>query len=156
MKQLYYKVGLILGIFKSEDFVKASQVVAKAIEFFNKDNDRVIELFNEDSDSGTYETHSGLCRSLVRSFRYHGMKRVLYGEDVHKILHKFNPGFLEAKYTYTNLMKNPLYTDSQCWGHYWWDDGDYYLRLNALNKLYRYYLAHDILIKKSKYTPYNF
>lgn len=143
MKQLYYKVGLILGIFKSEDFVKASQVVAKAIEFFN-----------EDHDKDTYEAPGapGLCRSLVRAFRYYGMGRVLYGEDVHKVLYKFNPGFLEAKYTYTNLMENPFYIDSPCWGHYWWDDGDYYPRLNALNKLYRYYLAHDILIKKSDHS----
>lgn len=151
MKQLYYRVGLILGIFKSGEFVKASWVVAKAIEFFNDDSYRVIECFNEDPDSDTYETHSGLCRPLVRAFRYHGMNRVLYGEDVHKILYKFNPGFLKAKYTHTNLMTHPFYIDSPCWEKYWWDDGEYYLRLNALNKLYRYYLAHDILIKKSAY-----
>lgn len=141
MKQLYYKVGLILGIFKSEDFVKASQVVAKAIEFFNGDHDK-----------GAHEA-LGLCRSLVRAFRYHGMYRVLYGKCVHRILHKFNPGFLEAKYTHTNLMEYPFYINSPCWERYWWDSGDYYPRLNALNKLYRYYLSHDILIKKSDYTP---
>ena len=140
MKQLYYRVGLILGIFKSRDFVKASWVVAKAIEFFNEDHDR-----------GAYKA-LGLCKSLVRAFRYHGMNRVFDGEDVHKILYKFNPGFLEAKYTYTNLIENPFYIDSPCWEHYWWDDGDYYPRLNAMNKLYRYYLAHDILIKKSNHS----
>lgn len=150
MKQLYYKVGLILGIFKSKDFVKASWVVAKAIEFFNDDSYRGI-VSNDDSPVYAYAS-LGLCRSLVRAFRYHGMNRVFYGEDVHKILYKFNPGFLKAKYTHTNLMENPFYIDSPCWGQYWWDEGEYYLRLNALNKLYRYYLAHDILIKKSDHS----
>lgn len=151
MKQLYYKVGLILGIFKSVDFVKASWVVAKAIEFFNEDYYRGIVNVNEDSPVYAYAS-MGLCRSLVRAFRYHGMNRVLYGEDVHKILYKFNPGFLKAKYTHTNLMDHPGYHGSPCWNKYWWDDDDYYPRLNALYKLQRYYMANDILIKKSNFT----
>lgn len=134
MKQLYYKVGILLGIFKSEDFVKASQVIAKAIEIFKK-------------------VPMGLCRSLTKAFIYYDIFGIINGEDVHKILHKFNPGFLEAKYTHTNLMENPFYIGSPCWGKYWWDAWDYHPRLNALNKLYKYYLAHDILIKKSDHTP---
>lgn len=145
MKQLYYKVGILLGIFKHSDFVKASQVVTEAIKIYKQ---RYDELFN-----GRYHHRvPGLCKTLCMAFNYYGMDKVHYGEDVHKILHKFNPGFLKAKYTHTNLMTHPGYYGSPCWGKYWWDDGDYYPRLNALNKLQRYYMTHDILIKKSNFT----
>lgn len=161
MKQLYYKVGLLLGIFKSEEFVKASQVINKALNIYK-------DLYNKSTkiiEIGKYRMTIGLCRAMRDAFNSYGMDHVLDGRHIHKILRKFNPGFLNAKYTHTNLMKHPFYYGSPCWGKYWWEDDDYYSRLNALNKLQRYYMANDILIKKSNYQskikksnlqPYNF
>lgn len=150
MKQLYYKVGLLLGIFKHSDFVKASQVITRAIEIYN-------HRYDEWSNDRYSHRVPGLCKTLRMAFNYYGInipdkKSYGYGEGIHKILSKFNPGFLGAKYTHTNLMDHPNYHGSPCWNQYWWDDDAYYQRLNALNKLQRYYITHDILIKKSNFT----
>ena len=149
MKQLYYKVGLLIGIFKHSDFVKASQLVTRAIEIYN-------QLHEERSKDRYHHKVPGLCRTLRMAFIYYNIdipykETYGYGEGIHKVLSKFNPGFLEAKYTHTNLMDHPNYRGSLCWNLYWWDD-DYYQRLNALNKLQRYYMIHDLLIKKSNFT----
>ena len=146
MKQLYYRVGILLGIFKHSDFVKASQVVIRAIEIYKQHYDERVSEFSK---------VSGLCRILRMAFNYYGINIPYtdgYGEGVHQILKKFNPGFLKAKYTHTNLMDHPNYYGSPCWNRYWWDDDDYYPRLNALYKLLRYYMTNDILIKKSNFT----
>lgn len=148
MKQLYYKVGLLLGIFKHSDFVKASQVITRAIKIYKNRYDEWA------SNKGSFHV-PGLCKSLLIAFNYYDIdvpykEGYGYGEGIHRILKKFNPGFLKAKYTHTNLMDHPNYNGSPCWNLYWWDDDDYYQRLNALSKLQRYYMAHDILIKIKK------
>lgn len=148
MKQLYYKVGILLGIFKHSDFVKASRVVTLAIKIYN-------DLYDE------WRYHhrgaSGLCKALRMAFTYYDIcipykEAYGYGEGIYKILSKFNPGFLKAEYTHTNLMEHPGYHGSPCWNRYWWNEDDYYSRLNALSKLQRYYMTHDILVKKSNLT----
>lgn len=63
MKQIYYKVGLMLGIFKPEDFVKASQIINEAIDKFNT----ICTLW--DQNPQVRGDSPGLCEVMGKAFK---------------------------------------------------------------------------------------
>lgn len=121
LRQWYYRVCLFLGIYKMEDFVTVSDVV----------NEAYIDLYSSPCTNG-------LCL-LLRDALYKHAGIYAYSTIV-KYIPKFTKKFVGA----------PKRT--RC--GYWWPDlhglEAREIRLEALTKLYNYYIDHDELILKGK------
>lgn len=123
LRQWYYRVCLFLGIYKREDFVKVSEVVKNAYKNF--------------CDCCYLD---GLCIFLRRALWIKAKISIDIGE-VQRYIPKFTRQFLGAP-------KERLRFD------YWWsiseEEESRTVRLEALTKLYNYYINHDELILKEK------
>ena len=121
LRQWYYRVCLFLGIYKMEDFVTVSEVVNEAYK----------ELYSSPNTNG-------LCVLLNRALcKLAGI--YAYGITV-KYIPKFTKKFVGAPERTCN--------------DFWWPDlhgiEAREIRLEALTKLYNYYIDHDELILKGK------
>lgn len=120
LRQWYYRVCLFLGIYKREDFVTVSDVL----------NEAYIDLY-----SSSYT--NGLCVLLNHALYKCAGINTYY---IRKYIPKFTKKFVGA----------PKRT--RC--GYWWPDlhglEAREIRLEALTKLYNYYIDHDELILKGK------
>lgn len=123
LRQWYYRVCLFLGIYKSEDFVKVSEVVNVAYR----------NLY-------THPFVEGLCIFLRRALWCKAEISININE-VQRYIPKFTRQFVGAP-------KERLRSD------FWWDitqgEESRTVRLEALTKLYNYYINHDELILKGK------
>lgn len=123
LRQWYYRVCLFLGIYKREDFVTVSEVVMDAYR----------ELYN-------CSYTEGLCCFLGEALRCKA-EIVIDFDKIQRYIPKFTRQFVGAP--------------KERWRcAYWWDttneEESRTVRLEALAKLYNYYVAHDELILKGK------
>lgn len=123
LRQWYYRVCLFLGIYKREDFVKVSEVVKGAY-----------------IDLRTCFYAEGLCFFLRRAL-YNKAKIPIGFNEIQRYVPKFTRRFVGAPEGRLHL-------------NYWWKltDGEESrtVRLEALTKLFNYYIDHDELILKGK------
>lgn len=123
LRQWYYRVCLFLGIYKREDFIKVSEVVKDA--YIGLYNDSYVE---------------GLCIFLIRAL-WRKAKISIGLDEVQRYIPKFTRQFVGAP-------KERLRSD------YWWEitkgEESRTVRLEALTKLYNYYINHDELILKGE------
>lgn len=123
LRQWYYRVCLFLGIYKREDFVNVSEVVKGAYR-----------------DLRTHSYVDGLCVFLRRAL-WRKAKISININEVQRYIPKFTRYFVGAP-------KERLRFD------YWWvisdEEESRTVRLEALDKLYNYYINHDELILKGK------
>lgn len=123
LRQWYYRVCLFLGIYKREDFVTVSEVVKDAYR-----------------DLYACSYVEGLCILLKRALWYKADIAIDINE-IPRVIPKFTRQFVGAP------------KERLCFG-YWWDiaNGEEArtVRLEALIKLYNYYIDHDELILKRK------
>lgn len=123
LRQWYYRVCLFLGIYKRSDFVKVSEVV----------NDAYRDLY-------AYSHASGLC-ILLREALWYKAKISIDVDEIPRYIPKFTRQFVGAP--------------KERWNYaYWWEimnrEESRTVRLEALTKLYNYYINHDELILKRK------
>lgn len=120
LRQWYYRVCLFLGIYKREDFVTVSDVLNEAYKNFY------------------YSLREkGLCVSLNSAlYKCAGIDTC----SPRKYIPKFTKKFVGAP--------------KQTFFGFWWPDllglQSREIRLEALTKLYNYYINHDELILKGK------
>lgn len=123
LRQWYYRICIFLGIYKMEDFVKVSEVVKGAYR----------ELY-----SCSYT--EGLCIFLGKALRRKAEIAVDMGE-IQRYIPKFTRQFVGAPKERSHSA-------------YWWKltngEESRTVRLEALTKLYNYYINHDELILKGK------
>lgn len=123
LRQWYYRVCLFLGIYKREDFVTVSEVVKDAYR----------DLYD-------CPCASGLCVLLTIAL-YSKTKIVISIGEIPRYIPKFTRQFLGAP------------KERRCYA-YWWEitegEESRTVRLEALTKLYNYYVTHDELILKGK------
>lgn len=123
LRQWYYRICLFLGIYKREDFVTIAEVVIDAYE----------ELYD-------CPCASGLC-GLLRRALCSKTKTVICIDEIPRYIPKFTRQFLGAP------------KERWCYA-YWWNitkgEESRTVRLEALTKLYNYYIDHDELILKGK------
>lgn len=123
LRQWYYRVCLFLGIYKREYFVTVSEVV----------NEAYGELY-------AYSHTEGLCILLKKAlWRKAGITICM--DEIQIYIPKFTRWFVGAP--------------KKRWGYaYWWEitegEESRTVRLEALAKLYNYYIDHDELIQKHK------
>ena len=123
LRQWYYRVCLFLGIYKREDFVTVSEVVWDAYR-----------------NLCTHSYTDGICVFLRRAL-WCKAKIAIGFDEVQRYIPKFTRRFVGAP-------KERLHLD------YWWEltkeEESRTVRLEALTKLYNYYIDHDELILKGK------
>lgn len=123
LRQWYYRVCLFLGIYKREDFVSIAMVV----------NDAQRELRNA-------HYVDGLCILLGKALRCKAEISINISE-IQRYIPKFTRQFVGAPKERSHSA-------------FWWKitngEESRTVRLEALTKLYNYYLDHDELILKGK------
>lgn len=124
LRQWYYRVCLFLGIYKREDFVKVSEVVKNAYE-------NLRDCYYLD----------GLCIFLRRALWLKAKIAIKNLDEIQRYIPKFTRRFVGAPKERLRL-------------NYWWSLSDEEksrtVRLEALAKLYNYYINHDELILKGE------
>lgn len=123
LRQWYYRVCLFMGIYKREDFVTIAEVVEEA-----------------QSDLRATPYAVGLCAFLSRALLLKAEISIPIS-DIQRYIPKFTRRFVGAP-------KERLHFS------YWWEttmeEESRTVRLEALTKLYNYYIDHDELILKGK------
>lgn len=123
LRQWYYRVCLFLGIYKREDFVTIAEVVEDAYE----------NLYD-------HSYAKGLCVLLAGAL-LRKAKILTYLNEIQRYIPKFTRQFVGAPKERQYLA-------------YWWEttngEESRTVRLEALTKLYNYYIDHDELILKGK------
>lgn len=122
LRQWYYRVCLFLGIYKREDFVKVSEVVKEAYR-----------------DLYTSSYVEGLC-ILLRRALWDKAKIVIDIDEIQRVIPKYTRQFV-------GVPKERLRSG------YWWTmrgEKSRAVRLEALAKLYNFYINHDELILKGE------
>ena len=123
LRQWYYRVCLFLGIYKREDFVTIAEVVRDAYRDF-------------------YDCSclGGLC-GFLRISLCSKAEIMISVDKIQRYIPKFTRRFLGAPKGRWHCA-------------YWWDitkgEKSRTVRLEALTKLYNYYIDHDELILKGK------
>lgn len=121
LRQWYYRVCLFMGIYKSEDFVTAYQVVNKSYEVLLNMRCKV-----------------GLCVLLSNAL------------DTVAGINTFHPSRYISKFTKRFLGAPKEESYAGYWWPELNREESYAVRLEALRKLCDYYIEHDELILKGK------